>query len=42
MIGSGFLQKAQGAHLVIALAVRRRRRWTGLPAKSASIQKFFD
>jgi hypothetical protein len=29
MIGSGFLQKAQGAHLVIALASRRRRRQTG-------------
>ena len=41
MIGSGFLQRAQGAHLVIALASRRRRRQTGLPAKSASIFKVF-
>ena len=41
MIGSGFFQKASGAHLVNALASRRRRRRTGLPAKSASILKSF-
>ena len=41
MIGSGFLQKLQGAHLVNALASRRRRRQAGLPAKSASILSLF-
>jgi hypothetical protein len=39
MIGSGFLQKTQGVHLVNALAFERRRRQADLPAKSASIQK---
>ena len=29
MIGSGFFQRAQGAHLVNALALRRRRRQAG-------------
>jgi hypothetical protein len=42
MIGSGFFQKVSGAHLVNALASRRRRRQTGLPTKSASILSLFD
>ena len=41
MIGSGFFQKVSGAHLVNALALRRRRRRTGLPTKSASILNSF-
>ncbi len=41
MIGSGFLQKTQGVHLVNALALQRRRRQADLPAKSASIQNLF-